>query len=511
VKALLIVMVLALGAVACGANDEPPVDGGDGPSGPGSDGRVADRGEVAVGDAADVPAVLDGPGGSATPDALALACGVSGAPCCEGNRCEGGGCCVVGRCSGAGESCGLGTTCTGGSCGGCGGPDQPCCKGTFCTAPATVCRMGTCKTCGGVDQPCCTVRRPCTVSQATCDFGAEGGNCRACGAIGAACCPDLTCGEGGCCWEGKCQPAGTACGQQGTCSGGACSGCGGAGQPCCASGLACRAGFQCSSGGCAACGGIGQPCCDSRSERNSQCAPGGICGNLGNPRVCETCGGPGQPCCPGSLCGGGACCVTGKCIAPGSLCQSTTQPDPSAPLVARSYGLCEAGRCTGCGRPGQICCPKREDIGFGDRRLGACDDGVVCLEDRRITGTQVSYVCVRCGQPGQACCDAGTCATGCCTGDNGIVSSQVCVAPGGGCRLTSGMAGTCDATTRSCETCGGIGQPCCGDRQCIRRAVCTMGTCRSCGQAGEGCCAGGECAPGLGCGAAQICIYEPPS
>ena len=184
-KALVIVMLLALGAVACGASDEPPVDGGDGPSGPGSDGRVADWGEVAVGDAADVPAVLDGPGGSVTPDALALACGVSGAPCCEGNRCEGGGCCVVGRCSGAGESCGLGTTCTGGSCGGCGGPDQPCCKGTFCTAPATACRMGTCKTCGGVDQPCCNVRRPCTVSQATCDFGFEGGNCRACGAIGA--------------------------------------------------------------------------------------------------------------------------------------------------------------------------------------------------------------------------------------------------------------------------------------------------------------------------------------
>jgi hypothetical protein len=101
-------------------------------------------------------------------------------PCCPGNICKDGSCCVgrTGRlanafqqapvCIGVGASCpGTSGSCdSGGSCGGCGGPDQPCCgtgtamEGRFCSAPGTVCRPApggdfTCRPCGQRDQPCC--------------------------------------------------------------------------------------------------------------------------------------------------------------------------------------------------------------------------------------------------------------------------------------------------------------------------------------------------------------------
>lgn len=78
-------------------------------------------------------------------------CGGPDQPCCTGNACNDGGCCVLsttsfsgGRCVASGSMCptSLPMTCTGGSCGSCGGVGQPCCTGTydnFCTAPRTSC------------------------------------------------------------------------------------------------------------------------------------------------------------------------------------------------------------------------------------------------------------------------------------------------------------------------------------------------------------------------------------
>lgn len=88
-----------------------------------------------------------------------LVCGMSGQACCPGNACGGGGCCLAnGRCVSLGDSCSPTASCVNGSCGGCGGLNDPCCENRRCTASLTTCLGvgdGACQACGGVDQPCC--------------------------------------------------------------------------------------------------------------------------------------------------------------------------------------------------------------------------------------------------------------------------------------------------------------------------------------------------------------------
>src|SRR5262245_59822445 len=67
------------------------------------------------------------------------------------------------------------------------------------------------------------------------DAPANTPDAQACGGDGLACCPGNVCNQGGCCVANKCVAAGGSCGTAGgTCTAGSCSGCGAAGEPCCA-------------------------------------------------------------------------------------------------------------------------------------------------------------------------------------------------------------------------------------------------------------------------------------
>src|SRR5207249_9707518 len=57
------------------------------------------------------------------------------------------------------------------------------------------------------------------------------------------------------------------------------------------------------------CGGSGQQCCAG----NPRCAGANlVCDQANN---CIGCGGDGQQCCAGNTCGGGECCLSGRCRA----------------------------------------------------------------------------------------------------------------------------------------------------------------------------------------------------
>lgn len=247
-----------------------------------------------------------------------LLCGGPGQDCCPGNGCDDGGCCADRlnadrrhRCVAAQQGCAGTGVCAGGSCGGCGGLDQPCCRGD-CTAPGAVCvftgSTGRCVACGGADQPCCAGQPGQPPMCATPGFvcsGVTGGDlassrCVRCGPQGSVCCVGSP----------RC-PENTACRE------GSCIACGDVGQPCC--GGACRPGGVCNAGGvCEPCGGNGQPCCgDQRCT-----APGTVCyvpkeSVPPNPPFCRSCGLPGQPCCVKRTCVDGAVCTgpeRGTCL-----------------------------------------------------------------------------------------------------------------------------------------------------------------------------------------------------
>jgi hypothetical protein len=108
-------------------------------------------------------------------------CGLSGAPCCDGNACGQGSCnTTTGMCD------------TDAGCGGCGGPGQACCAGSTCS-------LG----------HCCDPSGACVSADSKCSNGTLciGGVC--CGAPGAACCAgpiELQCPlDGGFCDGGTCQ------------------------------------------------------------------------------------------------------------------------------------------------------------------------------------------------------------------------------------------------------------------------------------------------------------------
>lgn len=89
-------------------------------------------------------------------------CGLPGQSCCGGNGCLNGGCCVYNTCraSSPSSSCYQSRICDEGSCQNshgmrCGGLDESCCFGIFCTASDTLCVVGVCLACGAAGQPCC--------------------------------------------------------------------------------------------------------------------------------------------------------------------------------------------------------------------------------------------------------------------------------------------------------------------------------------------------------------------
>lgn len=121
--------------------------------------------------------------------AICLACGGPGGPCCADGYCSGG-CCVrspasgMNRCvaTGAGPCAGDGETCTAsGRCSStCGAPGQPCCANTsiqWCYVPGTAClgtgQTASCVACGKAGQPCCAAVDGCE-SPLTCQSDPTG-------------------------------------------------------------------------------------------------------------------------------------------------------------------------------------------------------------------------------------------------------------------------------------------------------------------------------------------------
>jgi hypothetical protein len=173
---------------------------------------------------------LDAPGSDAGPDGSSERDGGPIEPACgdEGEAC----------CDGGGAPCVASLVCRSGFCtAACGTPGAGCCAGGTCTTPGTTCTAGTCTGCGTLGAPCCGT----TCATATI---CSGGTCEACGAAGQACC------SGGACSAGA------------VCSASGCVTCGGVDQPCCTSGTPCGAGATCdATGRCEPCGGAREPCC----------------------------------------------------------------------------------------------------------------------------------------------------------------------------------------------------------------------------------------------------------
>jgi hypothetical protein len=234
--------------------------------------------------------------------------------------------------------------------------------------------------------------------------------------------------------------------------------CGTLGKPCCAGNLCAQGGSMCIKNFCARCGmAAGDPCCPppagSRVGAPATCSGPVMCNPDTN--TCRACGRAGDECCDDGTCTGGACCYSGTCLAERQVCGST--------------GTCQAGRCSGCGGPGQPCC--------GSTCVGA---GVICQD-----GT-----CAVCGGVGQMCC------------------------PEDGTKSRCGSGASCSTATGVCQKCGGTGEPCCAGSTCAGGGCCLGGTCTAatakCTSGGKdyGTCQAGKCSA---CGAAgQTCCPAEP-
>lgn len=174
---------------------------------------------------------------------------------------------MLGACIDSKQTCGGKLVCGGGSCGGCGGLNQPCCNGdqlgVTCGVPGTRCSFHNggprCVACGDANQPCC-----------------EGGRCHA----GGCCLPFQMGGQDLCVAPGANCFGNSDCSLSGS---GSCGGCGGIGEVCCGGGgfgRYCTANAACVNQRCVACGGVGQPCCSG-----SYCALGRKCDDI--MRTCQ--------------------------------------------------------------------------------------------------------------------------------------------------------------------------------------------------------------------------------
>jgi hypothetical protein len=135
--------------------------------------------------------------------------------------------------------------------------------------------------------------------------------------------------------------------------------------------------------------------------------------------------------------------VQNTCIGSGQMCMQGTQP----------FGMCTAGKCAGCGGPGEPCCPSSGTP--GETR---CNDPTTVCQDN---GSGIGIgVCAKCGGPDQPCCANNTCASGgCCVRTGSSPLTGRCTAMGVMCPSPGLPAGLC--MNGSCGTCGAIGQPCC--------------------------------------------------
>jgi hypothetical protein len=168
-------------------------------------------------------------------------------------------------------------------------------------------------------------------------------------------------------------------------------------------------------GGCGTCGGEGQSCCEDSSNSRAPdfCTGAGLACYSSK---CQTCGAPGEPCCQGNACAGLGCCVSGKCVAAGSNCGTSSSGVCDSGSCRSASGSCGglgepycgsdcttqfaydySSTCEPCGGENQQCC---------NGYYGFCAQGYGCDFDN----------CVRCGLSGQPCCQGGFCTTGTCNG-----------------------------------------------------------------------------------------------
>jgi hypothetical protein len=198
------------------------------------------------------------------------------------------------------------------------------------------------------------------------------------------------------------------------------------------------------------------------------------------------CGGLGQACCPAvfgiSQCNAGLGCDTrnNTCQIPCDGCRRCSAGGSATgfvePCAGPGNGFCSPRPASGCGAPGQPCCP-RTAASDGCNRASATPSQCYATERRpTCPAEQESWRCEGCGLPGQPCCrDAAGNANQCLLG--GLCWEA---APGGP---------TCTAST-----CGAVGQPCCsfGDSISCQGApsqvACISGSCRNCGGVGQPCC-----------------------
>ena len=484
----------------------------------------------------------DGPRRDLAPDPVfpvGSPCGAPGGRCCPGNLCGSGGCCVSNQCVAAGTVCpGLdgAPMCSNGSCGACGGLDQPCCApGNACTGVGTRCIGGLCAACGALGTDCCP-QNACLLAGTTCSPAFSGtsliGVCVACGEPGLRCCGGSCAGDACCAAGDRCVAPGAACGgRDGVCAGKRCA-CGDEGQPCCG-GSTCNAnrlGCDPVTRNCTAlCGGPGQNCCRNNAcnDFTMACAPDpAVPPGASIVRTCRPCGGPGQPCCNPTManaagCADGGCCVMNVCQAAGGPCQ----------VPPLTYGTCEAGRCTGCGVPGTPCCvpgairgqaapcntedmhcvvmlpPPPDAAPDGQPTPPPPDAAADAATDALpLPPPPPPSMCVPCGGPGQACCPLNRCAAGGCCARNAPEEHGVCVVEGEACST----GGLCVAG--SCGACGKPGQRCCSGTCSAPFSTCRVVAgrgemCLACGTRGTPCCfdqaSGAICAQNLFCRSGQ--------
>ena len=373
----------------------------------------------------------------------------------------------------------------------CGGSNQTCCSGNTCNSGLT-CQSGTCRTpppaCGALNQTCC--------SNSTCNSNltCQSGTCQtpppACGSLNQTCC------------------AGSVCNSNLTCQSGICNvpPCGGANQTCCA-GNTCNSNLTCQSGICAMpqCGLMNQTCCAGSgcSQTGTECSGSDIC-------VSDACGANTQLCCAGATCNAGLVCSE-------AFCQTTNATDcgwyGAACCGAThecyvEYACTDSGFCmpfnTTCGGANQTCCAE-----------SGCTTNLTCQ----------SGICKvpPCGGANQTCCANSTCtASGyaCNTTSNicsgcGASAGQLCCNSNGNYSCASPLLCNTTAAVKTCYSCGGANQTCCGGSACDANYTCQSGICKTppstaCGEDTHLCCAGLACNTGFVC-AMGFCQSESNS
>ena len=372
---------------------------------------------------------------------------------------------------------GVGASCfTSGGC----QPQLTCCRGTGVNAGNALVGLGVC-TMLGTRSDCrfcgdlCLPFDICCPSGCT-DTSTDSANCGSCDKkcpAGTTCvnggctCTATSCGAG-CCYQGQCVAAGSACGTCTICQGGTCRTCD-------------QAGLQCQNGVCV------QSCAQHPCTTGS-CAQSGTCiaDGLGNPNNCGPTGGTCIPCGANEDCVNGSCtCKAGttkcgaSCCATGQTC-TNGQCSTGCPPLFFVGGTCCLPSAAACAAVGPNCTVGTVCAG---RLVGCCPAGATCTLGVCSVDICSPATCTTCCYKGQ------------CLSIGQLVPAEggsACGANGGACTfcpagLICGPGGVCACNTPGWAVCGsGSARQCCAPASCINGACCHTIVC------GDTCCAQGE-------------------